>query len=230
MRTRRRAAGWPVELSAAVDGGLLSLRPCALRDEHRFLALRLANEDWLAPWDATVPEVQRARMTPTAFRTMVRGLTREARAGAQLPWFLWFADASGVPSLIGQLTVGPIIGGSARSAGLGYWIDRDHAGRGLMTAAVAAAVDHLILERRLHRIEIAVRPENAASLRVVEKLGLREEGLRERYLHIDGAWVDHRCFALTAEELGPGLLPRVPGAGPLRTRYPRPSLLTAAGA
>jgi len=55
----------------------------------------------------------------------------------------------------------------------------------------------------LHRVEVNIRPENAASLRVVEKLGFRDEGLRERYLHIDGAWRDHRTFALTVEDIRP---------------------------
>ena len=61
---------------------------------------------------------------------------------------------------------------------------------------------------RLHRIEIAIRPENAASLRVVEKLGFRPEGVRPRYLHIDGDWRDHLVFALNAEEAGEGLVRR----------------------
>jgi ribosomal-protein-alanine N-acetyltransferase len=38
-------------------------------------------------------------------------------------------------------------------------------------------------------------------LAVVRKLGLRDEGMRERYLHIDGEWRDHRSFALTTEDL-----------------------------
>jgi [ribosomal protein S5]-alanine N-acetyltransferase len=57
-------------------------------------------------------------------------------------------------------------------------------------------------------MEINIRPENAASLRVVEKLGFRDEGLRPRYLHINGAWADHRSFALTTEEVPEGLLTR----------------------
>ena len=43
---------------------------------------------------------------------------------------------------------------------------------------------------------------------MVEKLGFREEGLRPRYLHIDGAWRDHLVYALTAEEVPEGLLNR----------------------
>ena len=48
-------------------------------------------------------------------------------------------------------------------------------------------IDHCFTEVGLHRVEINIRPENAASLRVVEKLGLRREGFYERYLDIDGA-------------------------------------------
>ena len=61
---------------------------------------------------------------------------------------------------------------------------------------------------RLHRVEVNIRPENRPSLRVVEKLGFRDEGLRERYLHIGGRWCDHRTFALTTEDVPEGLLAR----------------------
>ena len=46
-----------------------------------------------------------------------------------------------------------------------------------------------------------MRPENAASLRVVQKLHLRPEGMRRAAIHVDGAWRDHLVFALTAEEV-----------------------------
>ena len=77
-----------------------------------------------------------------------------------------------------------------------------------MRRAVALAVDHCFTELGLHRMEINIRPENVASLRVVEKLGLRDEGVRERYLHIQGQWCDHRSFAVTSEEVPDGLLAR----------------------
>ena len=84
------------------------------------------------------------------------------------------------------------------------WVVEDAAGQGLVPAAVARAGDYVLGDLGLHRIEINIRPENAASLAVVRKLGLRDEGVRERYLHIDGDWRDHRSFAVVAEELGPG--------------------------
>ncbi|WP_040727590.1 GNAT family N-acetyltransferase, partial [Nocardiopsis chromatogenes] len=40
------------------------------------------------------------------------------------------------------------------------------------------------------------------------KLGFREEGVRQRQLHIDGAWRDHICYALTVEDVPGGLLSR----------------------
>ena len=88
------------------------------------------------------------------------------------------------------------------------------AGRGVTTAAVALVVDHCFGPVGLHRLEATVRPENTASLRVLEKLGFREEGLFRRYLDVDGAWRDHLCFALTVEDLDAGgLTARLVSAG-----------------
>ena len=134
---------------------------------------------------------------------MVRNLLRQARQGTLLPFVVTYDD-----ELVGQLTVGGVTYGSLCSAHIGYWIDQRVAGRGIMPTAVALAVDHCFRTLGLHRVEINIRPENTASLRVVEKLGLREEGLRTRYLHIAGAWRDHRSFAVTAEEVPEGLLAR----------------------
>ena len=135
---------------------------------------------------------------------MVRFLRKEARAGRMLPFVVTYQGR-----LVGQLTVGGITWGSLGSAHIGYWVDHRVAGRGVIPTAVALAIDHSFRTVGLHRIEVNIRPENEASLRVVEKLGLREEGVRLRFLHIAGAWRDHRTFAITAEELGPdGLLGR----------------------
>lgn len=114
----------------------------------------------------------------------------------------------------GQLTVSNIVGGSARWAQIGYWIDQAQAGKGVMPTAVALAVDHCLFGLGLHRLEVAIRPENTASLRVVHKLGFVEYGYAERYLHIDGAWRDHRLFAITVEDCPDGLLRRLKTEGP----------------
>jgi ribosomal-protein-alanine N-acetyltransferase len=134
---------------------------------------------------------------------MVRHLRSQARRGQLLPFVVTYDG-----ELAGQLTVGGITYGSLCSAHIGYWVDSRVAGRGVMPTAVALAVDHCFRVLGLHRIEVNIRPENTASLRVVEKLGFREEGLRRSFLHISGAWRDHRSFALTVEDVPEGLLNR----------------------
>ena len=98
--------------------------------------------------------------------------------------------------------------GSLSSATIGYWVAKEMAGRGITPTAVALATDHCFLAMRLHRMEICIRPDNGPSLRVVEKLGFRYEGLRRRFIHIDGDWRDHFAFALVAEEVPGGVLRR----------------------
>jgi len=108
----------------------------------------------------------------------------------------------------GQLSVFHITWGANRSAQVGYWIDEQLAGRGITPTALAMAVDHCFLVMGMHRLVAGIRPENAASRRVVEKLGFRDEGVRVREVHIDGAWRDHICYAITAEEVPGGMLER----------------------
>lgn len=135
---------------------------------------------------------------------MVRRMNREARAGRMLPWAL---DVDGV--FRGQVTVGGIAMGSLRGGYIGYWIDEEVAGRGVMTTAVAMACDYLLGECGLHRIEINIRPDNGASRRVAEKLGMRNEGIRADYLHINGQWCDHVSYVLLAGDQPGGVLRRL---------------------
>jgi ribosomal-protein-alanine N-acetyltransferase len=109
---------------------------------------------------------------------------------------------------VGQVTVSAIVRASLQSASVGYWLDQAVAGRGVTPTAVALVVDHCFGPVGLHRIELNVRPENVRSRRVAEKLGFREEGMRLRYLHIDRAWRDHVCYALTIEDVPGGVLRR----------------------
>lgn len=204
-----QAHRWPVSLRADA----VVLRPLTRRDEPVWDALRASNYLWTHEWDATMPPEGGNR--PLPFPLWLRRTSKLAKAGSLLPFGLaydpgWVDNPAppGRTRLIGQVTVSNVVGGSARSAAIGYWIDQGHAGRGIVPTAVALACDYLWQVMRLQRIEICIRPENAASLRVVHKLGFREEGLRPRYLHINGDWRDHRVFALNAEEVPGGLLRR----------------------
>ena len=191
-------SAWPARLTA----GEVTVRPLTYSDAGAWRDARRRNAAWLRPWDATVPPGATTR--PSSFRTLVWRLHRQARAGTTYPFAI---DVDG--RFAGQLTVNNIVRGSAQFASIGYWLDREHAGRGVMPRAVALVVDHCFRSAGLHRIEIAIRPENSNSLRVVEKLDLREVGFAPKYLHIDGAWRDHRLYAVTAEECPEGLLARL---------------------
>ncbi len=194
---------WPVTLRR----GPVILAPLRFRDQAAWERVRRANAEWLRPWEATLPPG--SDVGPATYRALVRMLSKQARDGRMLPWLVFWDDpAGGKPVFAGQLTVSGIVGGSASWGQIGYWIDRRMAGRGIIPTAVALAVDYCFEVLRLHRIEIAIRPENTRSLRVVGKLGFRPEGLRPRYLHIDGDWRDHLVFALNAEEVPEGLLQR----------------------
>lgn len=191
---------WPVTLRDDGPSGSVVLRPLRRRDATDWMHLRAANAGWLEPWEATSPTEQPATST---FGEYLRALSAQARAGTALPFAVEFDGA-----LAGQLTVSSITYGSLCSASVGYWVGRQYAGRGVIPTAVAMASDYCFTVLGLHRIEINIRPENGPSLRVVHKLGFRDEGVRERYLHIQGAWRDHRTFALTTEEVPGGLLAR----------------------
>lgn len=178
-----------------------------LLDAKAWREVRARNREWLSPWEATVPPGDHS--APATFRSMVLDLRRQARAGRAMPFAVTVDD-----EFAGQLTVSNIVGGSARWGQVGYWIDQAQAGQGVMPIAVAMAVDHCLFDSGLHRVEVAIRPENTASLRVVEKLGFHEYGYAPKYLHIDGQWRDHRLFAVTVEECPEGLLRRYKTEGP----------------
>ena len=100
----------------------------------------------------------------------------------------------------GQLTIGNVTHGALRSAWIGYWVSAEVTGGGVATGALALGLDHCFGPVGLHRVEATVRPENAASRRVLAKVGFREEGLLKRYLNVDGDWRDHLLVAMTVEE------------------------------
>jgi ribosomal-protein-alanine N-acetyltransferase len=173
------------------------------RDAAEWGRLRLANRDWLTPWEPSLGLSWEQRHSPAAYRAMRRATTRRARLGTSLP-FAIRVDGR----LAGQVTIDNIVRGALRSGFLGYWIDRDVAGRGMASLAVALVCDHAFSQVGLHRLQADIRPENGPSQRLVERLGFQREGLLRRYLDIDGDWRDHYSYALLAEDLPGGVLSR----------------------
>lgn len=177
----------------------VQVRFIRMRDAKSLESLVLGNRAWLKPWEATNPEAP----NNFDFRRQIRALLRQQTEQIGVPFVI---EIEG--EVVGQINVSNILYGSVSGASIGYWISPAFAGRGIMPKAVALVIDYLFVQVGLHRVQIDVRPENKASLRVVEKLGLRYEGYKRKYIHIDGQWRDHYSFAITEDEVPNGLMNR----------------------
>ena len=182
-----------------LNHGDVNLRLVRVRDAKKLERLILGNREWLRPWEATNPHGSNS----FDIKAQVRGLLKQLKEDQGFPFVIEYRG-----EVVGQLNVANVLFGSVSSAMLGYWIAPNFAGKEITPTAVALAIDYLLNIVGLHRVEIDIRPENSASLRIVEKLGLRYEGLKERYIHINGDWRDHYIFAITHEEVPTGILNR----------------------
>lgn len=192
----------PVLTGSTPQGEPVILRPLRRGDRRAFLDLRSRNEVWLQRWDPTAPPGGARRPDLTHhFGGYVRSLGRQQRAGTGLALVIVVDDA-----VVGMIAASNIVEGASRSCSIGYWVGEEVAGRWIAPTALAMLADHLMdpRGRGLHRVQIDIVPDNAPSLAVVRKLGLREEGTKRAYLHIGGRWRDHRSFAVVAEEVGAG--------------------------
>ena len=195
---------WPVVLRDASVAPAVVLRPLRAGDEREWQRLRRENASHVKPWEPTLPPGSNPQ-SPVSFRRFVRDLDAEARADRALPWCI---EVHG--RIVGQVHLFGIVRAAQLSSAAGYWVAESDTGQGIASHALAMAIDYALGPAGLHRVEVNIRLDNDRSLGVAKRLGLRDEGMRERYLHIDGAWRDHRSFAVTTEDLaGSSLVARL---------------------
>ncbi|MEU1348014.1 GNAT family protein [Streptomyces sp. NPDC005775] len=163
------------------------LRPLAMADAGPLARSLARSRAYMRPWEPVRPD---AFYTEEGQRERLAGALADRDAGRAMPWVL----CDGQDRAIGAFTLNGVVLGPFRSATLGYWVDVDFAGRGLATAAVRTVCELARDALRLHRVEAGTVLDNAASQRVLAKCGFEEFGVAPRYLHIDGAWRDHRIF------------------------------------
>ncbi|MBU6406019.1 MAG: GNAT family N-acetyltransferase [Alphaproteobacteria bacterium] len=173
-----------------VDGARLYLRPPELKDHGEWARLRSASRAFLTPWEPTWAEDE---LTRAAFRFRLRRYAEDIREGRAYP-FLSFRRED--DALVGGITVSRIQRGVAQMCAIGYWVGEPFQSQGYTTDAVAAVVRYCFEDLGLHRVEAACQPHNAASRRVLAKVGFAEEGLARRYLKIDGDWRDHVLYGM----------------------------------
>ena len=121
----------------------------------------------------------------------------EWRRGFRYQFYLF--EEKGGP-VVGGVSLSEIQRGPMLGCNLGYWIDSDHQGKGLIREALHGVLSFGFDVVGLHRVQAAIMPLNRRSLAVVAALGFRLEGLALRYLCVRGEWEDHQIFAMTREE------------------------------
>lgn len=167
----------------------LTLRPPQHSDFRPWVALRLASEEHLVPWE---PRWADDHLSRKAFTNRVYWAQRSINSGAAVPLFLIRRSDE---VLLGAITLDNIRRGPAQSGTLGYWTGAAFARQGYMREAIAAMLHHAFARLDLSRIEAACLPENQASRGLLEKCGFKYEGVAQSYLQIDGRWRSHVLYA-----------------------------------
>jgi [ribosomal protein S5]-alanine N-acetyltransferase len=172
------------------------LRPLVATDFAAWSEVRIRNEAWLTKWEPMRlighPDPVRDR---EAFALRCAARERERQLGAGYGFGV-FVDGQ----FAGEINVNAVHRGPFQNAYIGYWIDEAKAGNSYTSEACVVVFKYGFEELRLHRLQIAIIPRNANSRRVMEKLDIREEGVAQRYLEINGEWEDHVRYAITSEE------------------------------
>ena len=150
------------------------------------------NRAHFAPWDPpSSPQVCGAAFQRAA-QTDAAGAFAE---GSAYRW--WLSPRDDPDRVIGSIHFSNLARGAMHGATLGYGLDAEAVGAGLMTEALAEAIKAVFSPRiNLHRVQASWLPHNLRSGAVLQRLGFEDEGLARDYLFIGGRWRDHRIFAL----------------------------------
>jgi ribosomal-protein-alanine N-acetyltransferase len=196
-------------------GRRVSLRPLVPADFPQWQEVRRRNDGWLTPWEpARNPNMPDVVESSEAFAMRCSARERERQLGTGFGFGIFVrggrpplpgAPRSGVlrrsrDVFAGEINLNSVQRGPFQSAYVGYWIDQAQAGQGYMPEALVVVARFAFEQVRLHRIQVSIIPRNHRSRRVVDKLKLRDEGIAERYLEINGVWEDHVRYAMTVEE------------------------------
>jgi len=177
-------------------GRRVLLRPLGVSDFPAWSEVRTRSADWLLRWEPRrLPGQPDVTTDRDAFSVRCSARERERQLGTAYGFGIFVEG-----QFAGEINLSSIQRGPFQSAYVGYWIDEAVAGHGYTPEALVVLARFAFDDLRLHRIQISIIPRNSASRRVVEKLKIRDEGIAERYLEINGVWEDHVRYAITSEE------------------------------
>lgn len=165
----------------------LILRSPERRDEDSFIEAVRDSQSLHHPWVDPPSDAFR-------FRAYLDRLERPDHFG-------FLAETISEGDLVGVVNINNVVMGAFRSGYMGYYGYRSSGGNGLMTEAVELTVSYAFESLGLHRLEANIQPANVRSIRLVERLGFRYEGLSPDYLFINSAWRDHERWAITDDRV-----------------------------
>lgn len=177
------------EIRVSTAGSPVILRHPRWSDFEAWAETRKADEDYLRPWE---PDWLDGHLSRASYKIRLSKFKRFVANDSAYPFHIIRTDND---TLIGAVNLTHIERGAAQSAKLGYWVSRTHMNRGYGRAAVKALTHFAFEQLALHRIEAAVHPENAASIRVLEANRYQLEGTARGLLRINGMWADHAIYA-----------------------------------
>jgi len=175
----------------------VELRGLRAEDWDEWRAVRTRSREWLETWEPLPdPGSPDPVADHEAFRARCGAWERQRAFDSAYGFGIFLRRGE----LVGEVSLGSVQRGPFQSAFVGYWIDESHAGNGYVPEAVVLTLRYAFEELDLHRVEAVIVPRNDRSRRVARKLELREEGMSERFLQIQGVWEDHVRYAITREE------------------------------
>ncbi len=191
----------PEHVPTSVASKRLTLRQLRTTDAEEYAAL-FSNSfvGHLDAWSPPVPIEAYGERARKYARDYIFAAQDKWDEGTDYRFFIRANDTQPPNALVGQIGLTNIVRGALQSCFIGYWIGKPYVNRGYATEAVKLALTFAFEHLKLHRASLWIGVENAASLRVAKKLGLRFEGTALRSLFLGGKWQDTDIFAITVEE------------------------------
>lgn len=185
----------PTVRSLELPGRRVRLCTLVESDYPAWHEVRARCRDWLVPWEPRPAGAPPLPEDAASFAARCSMRERERQLGTGFGFGIFYEGR-----FAGEVTLSSIQRGPFQNGSVGYWVDEEQAGLGLVPEAVVVVLQFAFESLALHRIEIAIIPRNRSSRRVVEKLAIRTEGVALGFLEINGQWEDHVRYAITTEE------------------------------
>ena len=141
-------------------------------------------------WEAPYPRAAGERM--------IRELLRQ-HPDTPGQWFQFAMELRATGELIGDCASGTDLE-DARQAEIGFTLRPEFQGRGYATEGARTLLGYLFGARAMHRVTARCDPRNAASVAVLERLGMRREGHLVESTWSKGEWTDDLLFAVLDRE------------------------------